>query len=107
MSIECVEAREQAQTRAEIARAGADLERGVRGIDAQRLQDASLNLGREHAIDRSRSEAPHRRMRGRDSSAARRLRAAPRERVEHARIENFPRANLLIDHLLTSGQTYP
>ena len=41
---------EQTQAGAQVAGAGADLERPVRCIDAQRLQDAPLYLGREHRL---------------------------------------------------------
>ena len=96
---------EQTQASAHIARAGADLERPVRASCAQSLQDSPLNFGGEHGLTESDW---NRRIGERKVAIPVRHEGVARYRVqhlEHSRVENFPSANLLINHLLPSGQS--
>ena len=94
---------EQTQASAQIAGAGADFERAVGWIDPQRLQDASLYVGRKHRLTETDG---NRRVGERELAVAfghERFARHRAERIEHAPVENLPGADLLIHHLLSSG----
>ena len=95
--------REQTHAGAEVARAGADLEHSISRTDRQRLQDPALQARCEHHLtssDRNRYIGE-----GDGTVCGRHERFARHtaENIEHAPIEHFPSADLLFNHLPTSG----
>ena len=95
---------EQTQAGGQVAGAAADLEHACRRRHAQRLQNAPLNFGASIDWPKPMGMGASANASSRYSGGTNASRGTIGQSIEHARVENFPGAYLLIHHLLPSGQ---
>ena len=80
------------------------LERAIVRLDRERLQDAAFDFRREHRLAVRRAARSCRRTRGRGSAGGTNSSRGTRCSASSTReIEDFPRADLLLDHLAACG----